>query len=212
MTGIGTIVNVIAVIAGSFIGIVAKRGLSQKIEESIMKTLGIATMFIGIGCTMAEMLTVRDDGRLSTNGIMMMIVSLVLGTLIGELLRIEDRLEKLGDKIKKIKFFKNDSRFTEGSVTATLVVCIGAMAIVGSLRDGINHDPSMLFSKSILDFISTMIFASTLGIGVMFSALPHGNISGTYHRFRRSLKQRAHRRNHIKYVSGRLGYDFRSRT
>lgn len=173
MPGIGTIVNTLAVLIGSTIGILAKKGLSEKLQNSLMKTLGIATMFIGIGCTLQEMLVIGDDGKLSTNGIMLMIVSLVIGTLVGELLKIEDRLESLGDKMKKWKIFhSSDSRFTEGFVTATLVVCVGAMAIVGSLRDGLEGDPTMLYSKSILDFISTMIFASTLGIGVLCSAIP----------------------------------------
>ena len=172
MPGIGTIVNTLAVILGSMIGMLAKKGLSETMQESVMKTLGIATMFIGISCTMAEMLVVNEDGSLGTQGIMLMILSLVIGTIIGELLKIEDGLESNGDKMKKFKLFQGDSRFTEGFVTATLVVCVGAMAIVGSLRDGLEGDPSLLFSKSILDFISTMIFASTLGIGVMCSAIP----------------------------------------
>lgn len=178
MIGIGTIVNVIAVIAGSAIGIIAKKGLSERFQDQIMKTLGLATMFIGIGCTMQEMLTVTPEGKLSADGIMMMIVSLVIGSIVGELLRIEDRLEGIGDKMKNTKFFHGETKFTEGFVTATLVVCIGAMAIVGSLRDGLEGDPSLLFSKSILDFISTMIFASTLGIGVLCSAIPMGIYQG----------------------------------
>ncbi|MBQ4353834.1 MAG: DUF554 domain-containing protein [Clostridia bacterium] len=173
MPGIGTIVNTLAVLLGSTIGIIAKKGLSEELQKSLMKTLGIATMFIGIGCTLQEMLVIGEDGKLSANGIMLMIVSLVLGTLVGELCKIEDRLESIGDKMKKWKIFRSgDSRFTEGFVTATLVVCVGAMAIVGSLRDGLEGDPTMLFSKSILDFISTMVFASTLGIGVLCSAIP----------------------------------------
>jgi len=173
MPGIGTIVNTLAVIVGSAIGILAKRGLSEELQNAVMKTLGIATMFIGIGCTLSEMLTVNADGSVSANGIMLMIVSLVLGTIAGELLRIEDRLESIGDKMKKWKIFRSaDSKFTEGFVTASLVICVGAMAIVGSLRDGLEGDPTMLYSKSILDFMSTMIFASTLGIGVLCSAIP----------------------------------------
>ncbi len=178
MPGIGTIVNVLAVIVGSLIGILLKKGLSERLQESVMKALGIAAMFIGIGSTMSEMLVIGEDGQLSTNGIMLMIVSLVLGTLVGELLRIEERLESIGDRLKKFKLFQGSSRFTEGFVTATLVTSVGAMAIVGAMHDGLNGDPSILFSKSILDFISTMIFASTLGIGVTCSALPMGLYQG----------------------------------
>lgn len=181
MTGIGTIVNTLTVIAGSLVGMLAKKGLSENLQNSLLKSLGLATMFIGIGSTMQEMLVVGEDGALSTQGIMMMIFSLAIGTLVGELLHIEDFLEGLGDRIRKIPLFKNsDSRFTEGFVTATLVVCVGAMAIVGALRDGLNGDPTMLYSKSMLDFLSTMIFASTLGIGVLFSAIPMALYQGFF--------------------------------
>ncbi|MGN1346359.1 MAG: DUF554 domain-containing protein [Eubacteriales bacterium] len=181
MPGIGTIVNTLAVILGSLIGLFAKKGLSENLQNSLMKALGLATMFIGIGCTMQEMLKVEADGSLSANGLMMMILSLALGTLAGELLHIEDVLESLGDRIKKIPLFRNNnSTFTEGFVTATLVVCVGAMAIVGALRDGLEGDPLLLYSKSILDFLSTMIFASTLGVGVLFSALPMALYQGLF--------------------------------
>lgn len=172
MPGIGTIVNTLAVILGSAIGMVAKKGLSQSLQDSIMKVLGIAVIFIGISSTMQEMLTVGEDGSLAAGGTMLMIVSLVIGTLIGELLKIETGLESIGDRMKKLKFFQGSSQFTEGFVTSTLVICIGAMAIVGALKDGLEGDPTMLYSKSILDFLSTMIFASALGVGVLCSAIP----------------------------------------
>lgn len=178
MPGIGTIVNVAAVLLGSTIGLLSGRAIPEKIRDSLMKALGVAIMFVGIGSTLAEMLTVGEDGRLTTNGIMLMIISLVIGTIIGELIKIEDRLEALGDKIKKLKIFRNAGTFTEGFVTSTLLISIGAMAIVGSIRDGINLDPTMLYSKSILDFVSTMVFASTLGVGVVFSAFPMGIYQG----------------------------------
>ena len=178
MPGIGTIVNVVAVLAGSIIGLLSGRAIPEKIRESLMKALGVATMFIGIGCTLAEMLYIKDDGSLGTNGIMLMIISLVIGTIVGELCKIEDRLESLGDRIKKMKMFRNATTFTEGFVTSTLLISVGAMAIVGSIRDGINLDPTMLYSKSILDFVSTMVFASTLGVGVVLSAFPMGIYQG----------------------------------
>lgn len=178
MPGIGTIVNVAAVIAGSLIGLFSGKSISEKLRDALMKALGVATMFIGIGCTLAEMLTLDGDGKLSVNGIMLLIVSLLIGTIIGELLRIEDRLEAIGDKVKSMRIFKNSGSFTEGFVTSTLLISVGAMAVVGSVRDGISGDPSILFSKSVLDFISTMMFASTLGVGVVFSALPMGIYQG----------------------------------
>lgn len=172
MTGIGTIVNTVAVILGSLIGLLLKKGIPERATEAVMKALGVATMFIGIGCTLSEMLVMGEDGQLTTQGIMMMIISLALGALVGELLRIEEGLDKLGEKLKNTKLFRNSKTFSEGFITATLVVCVGAMAIVGSLRDGMLGDPTMLYSKSALDFISTMMFASALGVGVLLSAVP----------------------------------------
>ena len=178
MTGLGTIVNVAAVLMGSLIGLITHNALPEKLRDSLMKALGAAVMFIGIGNTLAEMLTVGEDGKLGTQGIMLMIFSLLFGTIAGELIDIEDKLEKLGDKIKNLNLFGNSGKFSEGFVTSTLLISVGAMAIVGSIRDGINHDPSMLYSKAILDFVSTMVFASTLGVGVVFSAFPMGIYQG----------------------------------
>ncbi len=178
MPGIGTIINILAVLAGSTIGILAKRGIPEKLSGALLKTLGIATMFIGLSGTLSEMLTISAEG-IGTRGTMLMILSLVLGTVLGELLRIEDRLEGLGDKIRSLRLFQNaGGNFTEGFVTATLVVSVGAMAIIGSFNDGLGIGPAVLITKSILDFVSTMIFASTLGVGVLCSAIPMGLYQG----------------------------------
>lgn len=178
MPGIGTIVNVAAVIAGSLIGLFSGKAIPEKLRDALIKALGVAIMFVGIGCTLGEMLTVDGVGKLSAGGIMLLILSLLIGTVIGELLRIEDRLESFGNRIKSMKVFKNSGSFTEGFVTSTLFISVGAMAVIGSVRDGISGDPSILFSKSVLDFISTMMFASALGVGVVFSALPMGIYQG----------------------------------
>lgn len=172
MLGLGTIVNTAAVIAGSLLGVLAGRGINERISSSLMKAIGCATIFIGASGALSEMFVVSTDG-ISTRGIMLLCISLALGTVVGELLHIEERLEGLGDKIRKTKLFASSKGdFTEGFVTATLVVCIGAMAIIGPMKDALEGDLSILYTKSILDFISTMIFASTLGIGVMCSAVP----------------------------------------
>ncbi len=178
MTGIGTIVNIAAILAGATLGMVLKMGLKESLQNALMKALGVATMFIGISSTLSEMLVVTAEGKLETNGTMLMILSLVIGTLVGELLKIEDFLESIGDRMRKLKLFRSSTRFTEGFVTATLVVSVGAMAIVGSLNDGLSGDPSLLYTKSILDFTSTMIFASTLGVGVLCCVIPMGIYQG----------------------------------
>ena len=178
MIGIGTIVNVLTIIAGSTVGMIAQKGIPDAMQKAVMKVLGIAVMFIGLSGTLAEMLVVTAEG-ISTQGTMLMIVSLVIGTIAGELIRIEDRLESLGDKMKTLKLFRNASAtFTEGFVTATLVVSVGAMAIIGSFNDGLGLGPEVLINKSILDFVSTMIFASTLGVGVLCSCIPMGIYQG----------------------------------
>lgn len=172
MTGIGTIVNIIAVLAGSIIGMVFKRGISDKLSESLMKALGLATVFIGITGVLSDTVTVID-GRLSVSGVLLMIVSLTVGTLAGEAMRIEERLEGLGEKLKKLKIFASGGeRFTEGLVTAFLVFCVGAMSIVGPIKDALYGDASILFTKSVLDLTSSMIFASALGVGVMCAVIP----------------------------------------
>ena len=117
--------------------------------------------------------------RLESGGSLGMILSMVLGTLVGERLNLEGRLGQLGEWLKARASRGEDSRFVEGFVTASLVVCVGAMAIVGSLQDALDHDPSTLFTKAILDFMIIMVFSSTYGRGAIFSALPVGVLQGS---------------------------------
>ena len=171
MIGIGTIVNVIAVLAGGFVGLFIKKGLSPRLEDMIMKVLGLSTMFIGASGALAGLLSVKD-GVISTKGTMLMIFSLVIGSVFGELMRIEDRLETLGEKLKRSVKAGENGRFVEAFVTNTLVICVGAMAIMGSLQDGLSGDPTTLFAKSILDGVIAIVFTSTLGVGAMFAVIP----------------------------------------
>ena len=188
MIGLGTIINVVAIIGGSTIGMLARKGIPDNLQNAVMKVLGLATLFIGISGTLSEMLVVTEEG-ISTRGVMLMIISLVLGAVAGELLRIEDRLESLGDRMKSLKLFTGaGSHFTEGFVTATLVVSIGAMAIIGSFNDGLGQGIDVLVTKSILDFVSTMIFASAMGVGVLCSCVPMGIYQGLLTLLARFLK------------------------
>lgn len=171
MIGLGTIVNTLAVILGGLLGMVLKGGLKERYQTILMQALGLATIFIGASGALSGMLKVIDQG-LETQGTMILIFSLVIGALIGEFLNIEFRLEQLGEWLKSKVPVKDNSHFVEGFVTSALVICVGAMAIVGSLQDGLLHDSSTLFAKAVLDFTIVMVFASTLGIGVVFSALP----------------------------------------
>ena len=157
----GTTVNAIAVIIGSSIGLLLKKGIPQRFSDSIMKAVALCVIYIGI------------DGCLKGENTLIAIISMAAGALIGELLKLDDGLNGLGKKLEK-KFSKNneeESSIAKGFVTASLLFCVGAMAIVGSLESGISGNHEILFSKSLLDFISSIIFSASMGIGVMFSAV-----------------------------------------
>lgn len=171
MIMLGTIVNTAAVIVGGAAGMLVKKGLKKDLQDSLIKTLGIAVIFLGAAGAMTGLLEFKD-GAFQTRGTMLMILSLTLGIIAGELLKIEDRMEALGEKIKKLVHAESDNLFVQGFVTNALVVCVGAMAVVGALQDGINRDPSTLFAKAVLDAIISMVFAASLGSGVIFAAVP----------------------------------------
>jgi len=171
MTGLGTIVNAAAIIAGGVSGSLLRSGLPERFRETIMQALGLSVMIIGLSGALQGIYRVNGGGKLDREYIMLMIFSLVAGAIIGELMNIEDKLEKLGLWIQK-KFLKSSGNFAEGFITASLVYCVGAMAIVGSLEDGLTGDTATLFAKSVLDGVSSVIFAATLGIGVAFSSIP----------------------------------------
>ena len=177
MKGLGTIINIIAVLAGSSIGILIKGGMKEKLQNILVQACGLATLFIGISGTLQNMLVVTEEG-IQTQGTLLLICSLVIGGFVGEWIDIEQKLDNAGEKIKGMVKSQNDNRFVDGFVTASLVICIGEMAVVGSIQDGLTGDYSMMLSKSILDFIITVVFASTMGIGVMFSVLPLGIYQG----------------------------------
>ncbi|MDF2543544.1 MAG: putative rane protein [Herbinix sp.] len=168
-----------AIIIGSTVGIIIKGSLKQRFQDTIMNALGLAVMFIGISGALQGILTIKDNG-LETENIMLMIVSLALGAFLGELINIEQKLEKLGELIKvklQVKGEKGQN-FVEGFVNSSLLFCIGAMAIIGSLQDGLSGNPSMLIAKGVIDGVVAIFFASTLGIGVFFSILPIGIYQG----------------------------------
>ena len=172
MYGIGTLVNCSAVIVGSAIGILIKGGLPQRFEETIFSAVALAVMFIGLGGAISGLLVILE-GSLATQYTMMMVLSLVLGAVIGELFDIERRLDHLGKWIKsKMPKKLAGNTFVDGFVTASMLFCIGAMAIVGALEDGLSGDCSVLFAKSVLDGISSVLLAASLGFGVAVSVLP----------------------------------------
>ena len=158
---ISVIVNTIAVIIGSLIGLLCRKGIGEKYKSAIMLAIGICTTFIGI------------QGALKGENTLVCIFSMVIGVAIGTALDLDGKINSLAAAAEK-RFAKNgeNGSFAQGFVTAFLLWCIGAMTIVGSLEAGISHDYSMIYTKSLLDFISSMMLASSLGIGVLFAAVP----------------------------------------
>ncbi|MBQ8002855.1 MAG: DUF554 domain-containing protein [Clostridia bacterium] len=171
MVGIGTIVNVLAVVAGSLLDLFCKKIINDKLREGVMSALGLAVFTIGLSGVVTNSITVSENA-LSSQFTLLMILSIAIGSLIGTLIDIEKRLDDLGNFFQR-KFTKNEtgSTFAQGFVSASLLFCVGSMAIVGSLNDGISHDPNILYAKSILDGIMAIVFASTLGVGTMMSCL-----------------------------------------
>ena len=180
MIGTGTIANVLAIVAGGLIGLLARGGLKEHYQEGILKALGLATLFIGASGALAGMLALEGGGLSSagTGDTLVMVMALALGALIGEFIDLDRRMNRLGAWLKEKADRGGDSQFIQGFVTASLTVCIGAMAIVGSIQDGLTGDAATLYTKSILDFMIVMIFASIYGKGAIFSALPVGALQG----------------------------------
>ena len=164
----GTLVNCAAVIVGGAIGVIFKKGIKDSYTESINRSLGIAILIIGLNGVISNMFSVAD-GKISSSGELLLVAFLVLGTLIGEVLKLESRFGKFCEKIEK-KF--RAGGFASGFINGTILFCVGAMAIIGSINDGLTGDSSVLFVKSALDFISAIIFGATLGYGVIFTFIP----------------------------------------
>lgn len=179
MVGSGTLVNMATILMGSAVGIIFKGILPQRFKDTIMNALGLAVMFIGISGALQGLITVNKDG-LETRNMMLMIVSLAVGAFIGEMIDLERRMEGMGEFIKaklKVKG-KKGQNFVEGFVSSSLLFCVGAMAIIGSLKDGLTGDAGMLYAKALLDGTASVFFASALGMGVFFSVIPLGIYQG----------------------------------
>lgn len=170
MFGLGVLINTAGVIAGSAAGMLLRKGMKKEMESALMCGCGVATIFIGIAGVLQQMLVITD-GAIETRGSMLLIFSLVLGSLAGEWIDIEKRMDSVGEKLKKLLHADQDARFVEGFVNTSLIICVGAMAIVGSIQDGLSGDATMLTAKAVLDFAIVIVLASTYGIGVMCSAL-----------------------------------------
>ena len=187
MIGLGTIINCVAIIVGGVFGLLFGKLLKERVQETLQKANGICVLFIGIAGAMEGMLRLSGS-TLSSGRSMLIIASLALGALVGELINIEHWVERFGEWLKIKTGNAKDKDFVNGFVTASLTVCIGAMAVVGSIKDGIEGDISILTTKAILDLIIVMVITCSLGKGCIFSAIPVAVFQGTITALARLIK------------------------
>ena len=178
MPGLGTIINVAGILLGGLLGLCFGKLLKDRHQQTLTRVCGVSTLFIGIGGALEGMLSM-DGGRIVSGNAMLIVICLSLGALIGEILNIEDGFERFGKWLKVKTGNAKDPQFVGGFVTASLTVCIGAMAIVGSIEDGIRGDYSILATKAVLDLIIIMVMTCSLGKGCIFSAIPVGILQGS---------------------------------
>ena len=178
MIGLGTIINTLAIIAGGACGGLFGHFLKTEAQETLTKVCGVATLFIAISGALEGMLAV-EDGAITSGGSMLIVICLALGALVGELLDIEGAFERFGEWLKVKTGNGRDAGFVNAFVTASLTVCIGAMAIVGSIQDGILGDYSILATKAVLDLIIIMVMTCSMGRGCVFSAIPVAMLQGS---------------------------------
>ena len=178
MFGLGTIINVAGILLGGLLGLCFGKLLKDRHQETLTRVCGVSTLFIGIGGALEGMLSI-DGGRIVSGNAMLIVICLSLGALIGEMLNIEAGFERFGQWLKQKTGNAKDPQFVNGFVTASLTVCIGAMAIVGSIEDGIRGDYSILATKAVLDLIIILVMTCSLGKGCIFSAIPVGILQGS---------------------------------
>lgn len=171
MVGLGTVINTAAILAGGLLGALFGRFLNDNTQEALTKACGVSTIFIAISGAMEQM-------HLVENSAMLVVGCLSIGALIGEILNIEGAFERFGNWLKHKTGNSKDAQFVNAFVTASLTVCIGAMAIVGAIQDGILGDYSILATKAVLDLVIIMAMTASLGKGAVFSAIPVALLQG----------------------------------
>ena len=178
MYGLGTIINTAAIVAGGAGGALFGRFLKENVQDTLTRVCGVSTLFIAITGALEQMLSI-ENGAIVSRGSMLVILCLTIGAVIGELLNLEGAFERFGEWLKRKTGNAKDKRFVDAFVTASLTVCIGAMAIVGSIEDGISGDYSILATKAVLDFIIIMVMSCSMGRGAVFSAIPVAILQGS---------------------------------
>jgi len=178
MAGFGTILNVAGILAGGLGGLLFGKKMEKRYQDTLMSANGICVLFLGIAGCLEEMYSVAQN-RLTSGGTMMMIASFAIGALLGEWLNLELHMEEFGEWLKRKTGSQGDAGFVDGFVTASLTVCVGAMAVVGSIQDGIVGDYSTLAAKAVLDLIIILVMTASMGKGCIFSAIPVGLFQGS---------------------------------
>lgn len=171
MLGLGTLINAALVLLGGVMGFLFGKALKQRLQDIMVGGCGLSTMFIGAAGAFQHMLVVTDGG-IETTGTMLLVISLCLGGLLGELLDIEGHMEQFGAWLRQKSHSERDPRFIEGFTSASFTLCIGAMAIIGPINDALYHDYTLLITKGILDCIIVMALTSSMGKGPVFSVIP----------------------------------------
>ena len=178
MIGLGTIINTAAILLGGVLGALFGRFLSESAQDTLTKVCGVSTLFIAVSGALEKMFSV-ENGVIVSSGSMLIVICLAIGAVIGEALKIEDAFERFGEWLKVKSGNAKDKGFVNAFVTASLTVCIGAMAIVDSLEDGLTGDYSILATKAVLDLIIIMVMSCSLGRGAVFSAIPVAVFQGS---------------------------------
>ena len=178
MTGLGTIVNCAAVIVGALIGMLFKKALKERFCELITQSMGLAVIFIGAAGGVGRIIELNKTEN-GTVQIVMMVLAFTLGSFFGELINIQHLTERFASWLKVKTKSENDNGFVSGFVSASLTICVGAMAVIGPIQDALSHDYSTLFTKAVLDLVIIMVMASAMGKGTAFSVIPLAAIQGS---------------------------------
>lgn len=179
MPGLGTVINVAAIIAGTILGIAFGKLMKERLRDGLTKACGVCVLFLGIAGGMEGMLSISAEGSIVSGESLLVIASLALGALIGELIDIDAKITGFGKWLRSVTGNARDKTFIEGFVVSSITVCVGAMAVMGALEDGLFGDISILQTKAILDFIIIMMLACSLGKGCAFSAIPVAIFQGS---------------------------------
>ena len=176
--GFGTLVNVVGIIIGGIIGLFGGKLLTKKLQDTLQMSCAVAVIFIGAGAALSKMLQVNANGSLEMVGTMMLIASLTIGAVIGEIIDIDGYMERFGIWLRSKSGNDGDSKFVDGFVTASLTVCVGAMAIIGAIEDRLLNNYTILYAKAVLDLIIILVMTASLGKGCIFSAVSVGIFQG----------------------------------